>query len=44
VARFFEGLELVDPGIEQWHWWRPEPGDVVDTELKSGHAGVARKP
>jgi hypothetical protein len=44
VARFFEGLELLEPGIEQWHLWRPDPGDAVDTELKSGHAGVARKP
>jgi len=44
VARFFEGLELLDPGIEQWHLWRPDPGEAVDTELKSGHAGVARKP
>jgi tRNA A58 N-methylase Trm61 len=44
VARFFEGLELLEPGLEQWHLWRPNPGDAVDTELKSGHAGVARKP
>jgi hypothetical protein len=44
VARFFEGLDLLDPGIEQWHLWRLEPGDVPDTSLKSGHAGVARKP
>jgi hypothetical protein len=44
VARFFDGLELLAPGIEQWHLWRPEPGQAVDTELKSGHAGVARKP
>jgi hypothetical protein len=44
VARFFEGLDLLDPGIEQWHLWRLEPSDVPDTELKSGHAGVARKP
>jgi S-adenosyl methyltransferase len=43
VARFFEGLELLEPGVEQWHLWRPEPDDVADTELKSGHAGVARK-
>jgi hypothetical protein len=44
VARFFEGLELVDQGIEQWHQWRPDPAEPVDPELKSGHAGVARKP
>jgi hypothetical protein len=44
VARFFEGLELLDPGIEQWHLWRPDPGQAAGTGLKSGHAGVARKP
>jgi len=44
VARFFDGLELLEPGIEQWHLWRPDPGDQPDTDLKSGHAGVARKP
>ncbi len=44
VARFFDGLELLEPGVEQWHLWRPDPGDDVDYELKSGHAGVARKP
>ena len=44
VARFFDGLELLDPGMEQWHLWRPDPGDQPDADLKSGHAGVARKP
>ena len=44
VARFFDGLELVEPGLEQWHLWRPDPGDAASEELKSGHSGVARKP
>jgi len=44
VTRFFDGLELLDPGMEQWHLWRPDPGDQPDADLKSGHAGVARKP
>jgi S-adenosyl methyltransferase len=44
VTRFFDGLELLEPGMEQWHLWRPDPGDQPDTDLKSGHAGVARKP
>ncbi|GAA2634569.1 SAM-dependent methyltransferase [Streptomyces axinellae] len=46
IARFFEGLELVKPGITMAHDWRPEPGMV--SELKDGEpsmlAGVARKP
>jgi S-adenosyl methyltransferase len=27
VARWFAGLELVDPGIVNVHQWRPEPGE-----------------
>jgi hypothetical protein len=44
VARFFDGLELLEPGVEQWHLWRPGPGDAASADLKSGHCGVARKP
>ena len=44
VARFFDGLDLLEPGLEQWHLWRPDPGDPAPADLKSGHAGVARKP
>ncbi|MGY1439138.1 SAM-dependent methyltransferase [Streptomyces reniochalinae] len=46
VARFFDGLELVEPGLVMAHYWRPEPGQT--TELKEGQpsmlAAVARKP
>jgi S-adenosyl methyltransferase len=44
VARFFDGLDLLEPGLVQWHLWRPEPGDVANDDFKSGHCGVARKP
>jgi len=27
VARWFTGLELIDPGIVEVHRWRPDPGD-----------------
>src|SRR5262249_19573545 len=27
VARFFDGLELIEPGLVYVHAWRPEPGD-----------------
>jgi hypothetical protein len=27
VARWFAGLELIDPGIVEVHRWRPDPGD-----------------
>jgi hypothetical protein len=46
IARFFDGLELVNPGITMAHEWRPEPG--MTNELKDGEpsmlSGVARKP
>jgi hypothetical protein len=44
VARFFEGLELVPPGLVYVHTWRPDPGDIVPQDGKSAHGGVARKP
>jgi trans-aconitate methyltransferase len=43
VARFFDGLELVDPGLVQASKWRP----TSDSEASSPAAlwgGVARKP
>lgn len=47
VARFFEGLELVDPGLVLPNRWRPDPADPLadasPTDL-SLWAGVARKP
>jgi S-adenosyl methyltransferase len=44
VARFFDGLEVLEPGLVQWHLWRPDPDDDAPAEFKSGHCGVARKP
>ena len=47
VARFFEGLELVEPGLVLTPLWRPEgPEDLlVETpEQASGVAGIGRKP
>jgi hypothetical protein len=42
VARFFAGLDMVEPGLVQMHEWRPAPGDPVAPS--SGYAGMARKP
>lgn len=44
VARFFAGLELVDPGLVQVHQWRPDPGDSAPEGIVSAHGAVARKP
>ncbi|RAJ68955.1 S-adenosyl methyltransferase [Streptomyces sp. Amel2xB2] len=47
VSRFFEGLELLEPGVVVAHRWRPEGGeaqsDVTDAEFPV-YGGVARKP
>jgi len=43
VTRFFDGLELVAPGVVQVHRWRPDPGADLGEELAM-HCGVARKP
>jgi hypothetical protein len=43
TTRFFDGLELVPPGVVQFHQWRPDPdGPVIEGNV-SGWAGVARK-
>lgn len=46
VASFFDGLELVEPGLVWTPQWRPEsPDDVLDDpESALVMAGVARKP
>jgi len=44
VTRFFDGLELVPPGVVHVHEWRPDPGDIVPVDGVSAHGAVARKP
>lgn len=46
-TRFFDGLELVDPGVEVPHHWHPELGEPVpgqDDGVIPGYGAVARKP
>jgi hypothetical protein len=46
IARFFHGLEMVDPGLAQIHRWQPDPADaeaVLHYDVPA-FAGVARKP
>jgi hypothetical protein len=44
VARFFEGLELVEPGVVSTSRWRPERGPSdLPAEIDS-FSGVGRKP
>jgi hypothetical protein len=41
-ARFFTGLDLVDPGVVQLSDWRPAASDLAAPS--SGYGAVARKP
>ncbi|MGI5375420.1 SAM-dependent methyltransferase [Streptomyces sp. CA-251387] len=43
IAAFFEGLDLVEPGIVSVPLWRPEPGDEAPQPIGQ-HGGVGRKP
>jgi hypothetical protein len=42
VTRFFEGLDLLDPGVVQTDQWRPEP-DADPGGKAPGYAAVGRK-
>ncbi len=43
VLRFFDGLELVDPGVVPIHQWHPDPA-VVDQPAVPALGGIGRKP
>jgi hypothetical protein len=43
TLRFFDGMEVVPPGLVQCHRWRPGPGAVGLEENVSAYGGVARK-
>ncbi|MFJ5773043.1 SAM-dependent methyltransferase [Streptomyces sp. NPDC093094] len=45
-ARFFDGLDLLGPGLIPVHGWRPDPEDVAAQAegIVPVYAGVARKP
>jgi len=43
ITRFFDGLDLVEPGVVQPQQWRPEPGALSPPQV-TAWCGVARKP
>ncbi|MEV5729922.1 MULTISPECIES: SAM-dependent methyltransferase [Streptomyces] len=43
VTRFFDGLELLEPGVVSCSRWRPEDGDGTEPEEVAMFGGVARK-
>jgi hypothetical protein len=49
ITRFFDGVELIEPGVEIVHRWRPDmrrPGDIGGAEVTDAevsiYGGVAR--
>ncbi|NUP43541.1 MAG: SAM-dependent methyltransferase [Streptomyces sp.] len=47
IARFYDGLELIEPGIVSCPLWRPESADVpidAPVEKTDVYGGVAHKP
>lgn len=44
LLRYFDGLELLDPGIVSVSQWRPEPSDIGAPSEVYEFCGVARKP
>jgi len=44
VQRFFDGFEMVDPGLTWINDWRPEPGVPAAGQPRSLLGGVGRKP
>lgn len=44
IAGYFDGLNLIDPGVVPCERWRPEPSPFGETVTTSTLCGVARKP
>jgi O-methyltransferase involved in polyketide biosynthesis len=44
LARFFEGLDLLEPGLVCTAQWRPEPADADKPREVDSFGAVARKP
>jgi O-methyltransferase involved in polyketide biosynthesis len=44
IERFFDGFELVPPGVVFMRDWRPAPGTHAAGRYRSFRAGVGRKP
>jgi hypothetical protein len=42
VARFFDGMDLVEPGLVRAEEWRPSPAGA-DEGKSTVYGGVARK-
>ncbi|MEU6995720.1 SAM-dependent methyltransferase [Streptomyces sp. NPDC046465] len=43
IAAFFDGLELLEPGVVSVPFWRPDPDSAAPVPIGE-HGGLARKP
>jgi hypothetical protein len=43
VSKFFQGMDVVEPGVVQCHRWHPDPGISVEEYEVAGWAAVGRK-
>lgn len=44
VRRFFDGLDLLEPGVVQLHRWRSGTAEVGQGRELANYGGVGRKP
>jgi hypothetical protein len=44
ITRFFDGLQLLEPGLVQVHRWQPGSAAPADTDEIAAYAGLARLP
>jgi hypothetical protein len=44
IERFFDGLEILEPGVVWMARWRPDPGTRPAGRPNSLYGGVGRKP
>ncbi|MFI0366814.1 SAM-dependent methyltransferase [Actinomadura sp. 1N219] len=43
VAHFFDGLELLEPGVVPLQWWRPDVAHIETTFEVNSFGGIGRK-
>ncbi|GAB3479453.1 SAM-dependent methyltransferase [Nocardiopsis coralliicola] len=44
IEGFFDGLDLMDPGVVSAPFWRPDPAETGEVAEADQYCGVARKP
>ena len=43
IAVFFDGLQMVEPGLVPCPRWRPAPGEAASTRDMDEYCGLGRK-